>query len=168
MTNKKLKQSTGFTIIEVMIVLAIAGLIMLIVFLAVPALERSSRNTQRKNDASNILGGLNDYVNNNNGELPTSQDAFTAALFSASGNGCSNTTGNVHLGYYDCGNVSYLKNSTQGDITPPSPSVDNVYVYSGAACDNNTPTGTGASARSVAIVYWVETSGSKMEQCIQS
>jgi prepilin-type N-terminal cleavage/methylation domain-containing protein len=36
---------TGFTIIEVMIVLAIAGLILLIVFLAVPALEREARNT---------------------------------------------------------------------------------------------------------------------------
>lgn len=30
----------GFTIVEVMIVLAIAGLIMLIVFLAIPALQR--------------------------------------------------------------------------------------------------------------------------------
>ena len=37
----KLKKSDkdGFTIIEVMIVLAIAGLILLIVFLAVPALQ---------------------------------------------------------------------------------------------------------------------------------
>jgi prepilin-type N-terminal cleavage/methylation domain-containing protein len=44
------KRNEGFTIIEVMIVLAIAGLIMLVVFLAVPALQRNSRNTQRNND----------------------------------------------------------------------------------------------------------------------
>ena len=44
------KRNQGFTIIEVMIVLAIAGLIMLIVFLAVPALQRNQRNTARKQD----------------------------------------------------------------------------------------------------------------------
>lgn len=168
MTNKKLKQSKGFTIIEVMIVLAIAGLIMVIVFLAVPALKRNARNTQRKNDTANILGGLNEYVNNNNGSLPPDQNTFTAQLFS-SGSNCSNTTGNVHLGYYDCNNITYTYNSSvPGSAPSPSPSVDKVYIYSGLACDNNSPTTTGASARSVAIIYWVETSNSNMEQCVQS
>ena len=41
------KRAEGFTIIEVLIVLAIAGLILLVVFLAVPALQRNARNTQR-------------------------------------------------------------------------------------------------------------------------
>jgi prepilin-type N-terminal cleavage/methylation domain-containing protein len=40
MSKKLSKKEKGFTIIEVMIVLAIAGLIMLVVFLAVPALQR--------------------------------------------------------------------------------------------------------------------------------
>ncbi|PJE65022.1 hypothetical protein COU91_03785, partial [Candidatus Saccharibacteria bacterium CG10_big_fil_rev_8_21_14_0_10_47_8] len=65
------KKEEGFTIIEVMIVLAIAGLIILIVFLAVPALQRNSRNTQRKNDASHLAGLVNEYVANHNGQLPT-------------------------------------------------------------------------------------------------
>ena len=39
--NKK-----GFTIIEVVLVLAIAGLIFLMVFLALPALQRSQRDSQ--------------------------------------------------------------------------------------------------------------------------
>src|SRR5215210_6728854 len=63
-------KSEGFTIIEVLIVLAIAGLILLIVFLAVPALQRNSRNTSRKNDVANILGAISEYTNNNNGQLP--------------------------------------------------------------------------------------------------
>ena len=46
MLNRTKKHRSGFTIIEIMIVLAIAGLIMLIVFLAVPALQRASRNTR--------------------------------------------------------------------------------------------------------------------------
>ena len=44
----------GFTIIEVVLVLAIAGLIFLMVFLALPALQRSQRDTQRKNDISRL------------------------------------------------------------------------------------------------------------------
>ena len=63
------KRNEGFTIIEVMIVLAIAGLIMLIVFLAVPALQRNSRNTQRSNDASRIAGAVSECAGNENGRL---------------------------------------------------------------------------------------------------
>src|SRR3990167_4414895 len=61
--------SKGFTIIEVLIVLAIAGLIMVIVFLAVPALQRNSRNTQRTNDAARTTGAINECMTNNNGNL---------------------------------------------------------------------------------------------------
>lgn len=60
----------GFTIIEVMIVLAIAGLIILIVLLAVPALQRSGRNTAMKNDASAISAGINEFKSNNDGRSP--------------------------------------------------------------------------------------------------
>ena len=38
------KNKKGFTIIEVVLVLAIAGLIFLMVFIALPALQRSQRN----------------------------------------------------------------------------------------------------------------------------
>ena len=63
--NKK-----GFTIIEVVLVLAIAGLIFLMVFLALPALQRSQRDTQRKNDASRLRAAVTDYTSNNRGNLP--------------------------------------------------------------------------------------------------
>ena len=67
---KKTDNNKGFTIIEVMIVLAIAGLILLIVFLAVPALQRSSRNTARKSDAGHIGTAVNDFISNNSGQAP--------------------------------------------------------------------------------------------------
>lgn len=67
-TNKK-----GFTIIEVVLVLAIAGLIFLIVFLAVPALQRARRDTQRKNDVGRFLAQLEQYASNNNGTYPDNQ-----------------------------------------------------------------------------------------------
>ncbi len=69
MKTKLQNKEKGFTIIEVLIVLAIAGLIMLIVFLAVPALQRNSRNTQRTNDASLVVAAVNECINNKNGQL---------------------------------------------------------------------------------------------------
>ncbi len=66
------KRTEGFTIIEVLIVLAIAGLILLIVFLAVPALQRNTRNTGRKEDASRIATAVSNFVSNNGGNLPLS------------------------------------------------------------------------------------------------
>lgn len=66
--NKNNKK--GFTIIEVVLVLAIAGLIFLMVFLALPALQRSQRDTQRKNDASRLRAAITDYSSNNRGSLP--------------------------------------------------------------------------------------------------
>ena len=48
------KTNPAFTIIEVVLVLAIAGLIFLMVFIALPALQRNQRDTQRKNDMSRL------------------------------------------------------------------------------------------------------------------
>ncbi len=68
--NKK-----GFTIIEVVLVLAIAGLIFLMVFIALPALQRSQRNTRRRQDMARILSAVNDYQSNNNGKSPATLPA---------------------------------------------------------------------------------------------
>lgn len=63
----------GFTIIEVVLVLAIAGLIFLMVFIALPALQRSQRDTQRRNDLARLQTRVMDYQNNNNGKLPNNE-----------------------------------------------------------------------------------------------
>ena len=63
------KNKKGFTIIEVVLVLAIAGLIFLMVFIALPALQRSQRNTRRRQDLARIATAVNDYQSNN-GKLP--------------------------------------------------------------------------------------------------
>ena len=56
----------GFTIIEVVLVLAIAGLIFLMVFVALPALQRSQRDTARRNDMSRVDTSLVQYQTNHN------------------------------------------------------------------------------------------------------
>lgn len=60
----------GFTIIEVVLVLAIAGLIFLMVFIALPALQRNQRDTARKTDVSTIASAYTTYTNNNRGTAP--------------------------------------------------------------------------------------------------
>lgn len=56
-TNSK----KGFTIIEVVLVLAIGGLIMMMVFIALPALQRSQRDTQRRQDMSRLITAMQNY-----------------------------------------------------------------------------------------------------------
>lgn len=63
-TNKLRNNKEGFTIIEVVLVLAIAGLIFLIVFTALPQLQRSRRDTQRKRHAELLLASLVTYEGN--------------------------------------------------------------------------------------------------------
>lgn len=62
-------RTKGFTIIEVVLVLAIAGLIFLMVFIALPALQRGQRDTGRKNDVSNVAASVNTYRANNKGSF---------------------------------------------------------------------------------------------------
>lgn len=67
--TNNINSKRGFTIIEVVLVLAIAGLIFLMVFIALPALQRSQRNTQRRDDYSMLVAAINSYISNNNGRL---------------------------------------------------------------------------------------------------
>ncbi|MGH7195199.1 MAG: type II secretion system protein [Candidatus Saccharimonadales bacterium] len=178
-TNIKQRKSDnqGFTIIETMIVLAIAGLILLIVFLAVPALQRSARNTQRKNDVSAIGAALSNYIDNNGGQFPdTVQKAGSSRsvefLCTKGTTHCDSTDKNIEsakLGYYDPG-LSTLPVSMeyqQGPGAGTQPTTETVVVDTGEECN---PTGTGVAAkarsRSVAILYQTETGGSPANQCI--
>lgn len=66
MTKQQIKDR-GFTIIEVVLVLAIAALIFLMVFIALPALQASQRDTARKNDVSIVSAAYNSALSNNRG-----------------------------------------------------------------------------------------------------
>ena len=160
MKNLK-KDNKGFTIIEVLIVLAIAGLIMLVVFLAVPALQRNARNTQRKADVSAILGSISEYTSNNAGKLPSTSGQFTAQFVSTS----------PKLGFYDdltVTNVTWGYSATTRAAVPTVPVLtanDVVNVYNNLKCNGSAPTLTGASSRSVAALYNVEGANANIAQC---
>jgi prepilin-type N-terminal cleavage/methylation domain-containing protein len=65
-----LKKDKGFTLIEIVLVLAIAGLLLVIVFLAVSGAQKSRRDSQRKNDLSRVAAQLESFAGNNNGCYP--------------------------------------------------------------------------------------------------
>ena len=66
----KAENKRGFTIIEVVLVLAIAGLIFLMVFIALPAMQRSQRDTQRRDSLSMMMTQIQQYQANNRNKLP--------------------------------------------------------------------------------------------------
>ncbi|MBR3176048.1 type II secretion system protein [Candidatus Saccharibacteria bacterium] len=85
MTNQKnqlQKNKQGFTIIEVVLVLAIAGLIFLMVFIALPALQRSQRDTQRRDDISRLATALTQFQANN-GNLPLDTEGTSLSCYSS-------------------------------------------------------------------------------------
>ncbi|HET7673133.1 MAG TPA: type II secretion system protein [Candidatus Saccharimonadales bacterium] len=150
------KQQKGFTIIEVLIVLAIAGLIMLIVFLAVPALQRNSRNTQRKNDVSALLGAVNEWTSNHSGSLPGTGDVD--AIIAAAKPGYYADSGTSQ------GNITITTNTSSTIGTDAAD--DRVIIVEGAKCDGSDA--TDGSARQIAVLYQIETAGDPTPTCQDS
>lgn len=71
-------KNKGFTIIEVLIVLAIASLILVVVFLAIPQLIRMRQDAQRKRDAGAYVAALVQYASEHGGEYPYTTNGVTA------------------------------------------------------------------------------------------
>lgn len=65
--NAKKVLKKGFTLIEVVIVLAIAALIMVVVFLAVTGAQRAQRDQARKDYANAGLAKISEFRGNNGG-----------------------------------------------------------------------------------------------------
>lgn len=145
------KRTEGFTIIEVLIVLAIAGLIMLIVFLAVPALQRNSRNTARRTEAGRFATAANEFVSNNNGTMPTATDNTTikTAVGDTQYLGVVASSGSDN-------NVSIIVSASDTTVTPANTSTTNIEIVVHAQCDGNTATAVNASARQMAVLYGLE------------
>jgi prepilin-type N-terminal cleavage/methylation domain-containing protein len=150
------KKKEGFTIIEVLIVLAIAGLIMLVVFLAVPALQRNARNTQRSNDVASILGAVSEFTNNNNGLAPDTATVAggTLTLTNAATSGANSVT--TKLGYYkNSGNVS-ISGSAAGTTGTNATTTDTVVLFNGADCNTVGTQAINGPSRSVAATFTLE------------
>lgn len=72
MDNKK-----GFTVIEAVLVVAIAGLIFLAMAIAIPMLIRSQQDTDRRKDINSLIAKVQEYQANNRKALPSMGTAST-------------------------------------------------------------------------------------------
>lgn len=146
---KRQNNAKGFTIIEVVLVLAIAGLIFLMVFIAWPALQRGQRDTQRREDVSRFISQLNSYATNNRGKVPSSSEAmgtFVTNYLQSGGDDFSDpSTGKVY-------SIDFAT-----DATPASEKGSMKYHYK-FTCDGETPK-SGGGDRAVAVTVKLEGSG---------
>jgi prepilin-type N-terminal cleavage/methylation domain-containing protein len=164
MLTKIKTRKDGFTIVEIMIVMAIIGLMLLAMLLVVPALRRNQRNKQRRDDVGSLITGMGEYATNNSGALPTNATQFGQVIGTLANN---YTDGLARLGYYDPQTeVDYLY-STSAAATPTL-DASRVYVRNYAKCNGSTMTTTGATRRNVVVLFSVETSGATAPQCQES
>ena len=169
-----IKSKKGFTIIEVVLVLAIAGLIFLMVFIALPSMQRTQRDRQRTQDYTALSSNITNYLTNNNGNLPG-----TCALGSSTGICKSpdkyiNTTGKdqsgnaYKLAVIDCGATATSNSNPSCTASPLNNGVTElennnseieVYVVRKAKCDpdNQGKALAVTSTRAFAIIGQLET-----------
>lgn len=146
---------SGFTIIEVVLVLAIAGLIFLMVFLALPALQRNQRDTQRKQDLSRFLSQISSYQSNNRGQIPnaTTMSTFITSYMRAGSDTFTDPSG----GDYVLTNVSRVPsmNATTGVAE------FNYMVGTTASCAAGVPSASGSAStgRKIAVSIALEGGG---------
>ncbi|MCL2085715.1 type II secretion system GspH family protein [Candidatus Saccharibacteria bacterium] len=145
------RHKKGFTIIEVVLVLAIAGLIFMMVFIALPALQRSQRDTQRRNDIARMQTAINNFQTNNRGRLPTDWDAFLENYLLIGGDQFEDPTGNPYQ----------IVVGTANDVIPPFGDWQ-IQVITNAVCGptEDTLDTNNQGVNKVAIRYDLEGGGS--------
>lgn len=160
-----INQNKGFTVVESLIVLAMGGLILIIVFLAIPTLQRNSRNTQRRQDVSTILSAISTFGLSNSGAYPN--DCGPPAAVCGTGTGL---TYNNDLREYDADHIFITAPGAVGGPLGPDSDVTSVRIYNHYRCDPNV-TGRaisdGAGYYDVVAVFALESSSGTEGQCQQ-
>ena len=175
MAKENINAKKGFTIIEVVLVLAIAGLIFLMVFVALPALQRSQRDTQRREDMSRFISQLSQYQANNNRAVPgntlpdwNASAGFIKNYLTSGGDAFVDPNGTA----YDVASICTLSSATACSTSSSTSSAttpgavltwesnrNKIYVYKNAKCNGEAVTYVANSPNQVAIRYKLEGAG---------
>ena len=151
--TKSLNQK-GFTITEVVIVLAIVGAIIAVVLLAVPRLQRMGRNSQRNADIQTIIQAINDYAASHTSALPDRDDItnstnhfeyvdFDLSIYEDTefnNYPASGVPSNADESYYDAASGGgATKPAGDGPKTTAGelPDEDNIHIWIGYKCVDN-------------------------------
>ena len=124
-------QQPAFTIIEVVLVLAIAGLIFLMVFIALPALQRNQRDAQRKNDMFLFVDAFTRCKSLNKGRCYASSggdEGLFNRLYGYIGEDIKDPSTGAKYGYSGSGHYGSAANNL---------AIGRVSLNQGAGCDKD-------------------------------
>ena len=143
------KKDKGFTIIEVVLVLAIAGLIFLMVFIALPALQRGQRDNQRRQDVSRFMSQVSSYSTNNRGSVPAANTTSMSSFLD---------------GYMKKSDGEFKDPQTGEDYnvvfgTAGTATTDTIVYATSAKCSGENIVANSGATRSVAVKIQLEGSG---------
>ena len=146
-------KKNGFTIVETSLVLAIAGLIFLLAFVALPALNRNQRDSQRKNDVATLADSIKKFQSNNNrGSLPN-------------GNQLDDVVKNFIGSFEDPDGSKYVLQYSQCDnncdsinnkINGAKQTEHKMFFVVGAKCNTSNLAEKTSSSRKAVIIYNLE------------
>jgi type IV pilus assembly protein PilA len=162
MNARTIKNKQGFTIIEVVLVLAIAALIFLMVFIALPALQRNQRDTARKTILGKVASSVTSYQSNNRGQNPANIDRLSGP--GGTGGYVDDTKGGPGV---------VIDNEYDVLLTlgaPASPGVgaaatDKVQIFTGSKC-NDTNEAVPGTNRQAAVIIQLENGDSFLCQSV--
>ena len=177
------RQQKGFTLVEVALVLAIAGLIFLMIFVALPTLQRQARDAQRESDMAKFVDMVKKFQTNNRGALPSGSDPVTGENVSEGGNSWGGfyfdylgknfvdpLGPNYNLVIYQCGEGFAGDKCKDNDVNNMVSSLNNgtfednnntLHVVVQAKCASDMETGVVAAStvRNMAVLYRLEGGG---------
>lgn len=152
MNQRKLGKK-GFTLIEVVLVLAIGGLIFLLAFLAFQQATQNRRDTQRRSDAGQVISEIENALGDGNGSTFASSDDlgdFVEAYLS----GESNASG----GTFERNNIEYtiVYNDELPDGTATSNTAQMAVSRNARCVGNSMNTGAGNGNGDYAVLVRLE------------
>ncbi len=159
------KKQKGFTIIEVVLVLAIAGLIFMMVFIAYPAVLRTTHDSARKTSLVKAKEAIASYAQNNRGNLPTLNDAFIASYLTHDGTdpfidpSGANTQADPNATTYKfTASGSGTTDALSGSFSSAT-NQNVIYYTTSAVCGNNGGDTVSAGNRMIALRMYLEGGG---------
>lgn len=140
----------GFTIIEVVIVLVIGAIIMLMVFLVVPQLQRSQRDSRRQNDARRFLAAAEQYATNNNGTYADDQtktNTVVTTYITNSGEKFEDPNGTA----YSTGNAGPTYSAAKSDVATDGANPRMIYAQNSNCNGQVMATATGKNRIAISV-----------------
>lgn len=147
------KQIKGFTLVELIVVIAVVGILMAIILVAYPAYQTRARNNERKSDLTQLATALEAYAQRRNNYM-----VDTGCGFLGAGNGWATVT---NPGWYDKSVTKCLEEGgfikSADDILDPS----GCRTDSGGKCGSGSTNGSPTTQPTTAYMKAVCTKGGK-------